>query len=111
MKRTATLLMALSGASLLACSMAAPASAAIDCKGRLQYNSAVDGWIVSSYCSDNLIAAVARASGMKVTDRDIRRNPSLKDEACRFAGSDIRIRDLCDGHLPEDQNGGGGGNG
>ncbi len=107
MKRTATLIMALSGVSLLACSMATPVSAAIECKGPLQYNSVVKGWIDSSYCGDNFIAAIARASGMQVTGSEIRRNPSIKEEVCRFAGSDIRIQDLCAGHLPEGQNGGG----
>lgn len=106
MKPTAMLIAALSGAVYLAPGMIAPASAAIQCKGNLQYNSAVNGWIESSYCGDNLIAAVARSNGMKVTNREVRLNPSIKEEACRFAGSDIRIQDLCAGDLPGDQNGG-----
>ena len=106
MKHTAMLVTALSGAIYLASGMIAPASAAIQCKGSLQYNSAVNGWIESSYCGDNFIAAIARTNGMKVTNREVRLNPSIKEEACRFAGSDIRIQDLCAGNLPSDQNGG-----
>ena len=106
MRQTAIFATALSGVLYLAPALVAPAYAVIECKGRLQYNSAVKGWIDSSYCGDNFIAAVARASGMKVTGKAIRQSPSTKEEACRFAGNDIRIYDLCAGHLPEGQNGG-----
>lgn len=106
MKQSAKLITALGGAVYFASGMFAPASAVIECRGTLQYNSAVNGWLESSYCSDNLIAAVARSNGMKVTDREVRSNPSIKEEACRFAGSDIRIQHLCAGDLPGDQNGG-----
>lgn len=107
MRQTAMLAAALSGALYLASGMIAPAYAGIECKGRLQYNSAVNAWIGSPYCGDNLIAAIARSSGMNVSARAVRQNPSVKEEACRFAGIDIRIRDLCAGHLPEDDDGGG----
>jgi len=105
MKHTAMFVTALSGALYLASGIISPASAAIQCKGNLQYNSAVNGWIESSYCGDNLITSVARSHGMKVSNREVRLNPSTKEEACRFAGSDIRIQDLCAGDLPGDQNG------
>ena len=105
MKQTAMFVTALSGALYLATGMISPASATIQCKGSLQYNSAANGWIESSYCGDNLIATIARSNGMRVTDREVRLNPSIKEEACRFAGSDIRIQDLCAGNLPGDQNG------
>ena len=98
---------ALSGLTMLTMHAAAPASAAVECKGRLQYNSAANGWISTPYCGDNLIAEVARQNGMNVSGHEVRQNPYRKEEACRFAGSDIRVRDLCAGHLPEDQNGGG----
>ena len=94
---------ALGGALLYVVTSALPASAAITCQGRDQWNSAANGWISTPYCEDNLIAAVARLHGMRVSNAAVRQNPSIKEEACRFAGSDIRINDLCAGHLPEDQ--------
>lgn len=93
---------ALGGALLYAVASALPASAAIKCQGEYQWNSGQNDWIPSSYCEDNLIAAVARAHGMKVSNKAVRNNPNIMAEACRFAGSDIRINDLCAGHLPED---------
>ncbi len=81
---------------------ALPALAAIQCQGAYQYNSAAGGYIASSYCEDNLVATVARAHGMRWSNAAVRQNPSIKAEACRFAGSDIRITDICAGHLPED---------
>lgn len=94
---------ALGGALLYVVTSALPASAAITCQGRDQWNSAANGWISTPYCEDNLIAAVARLHGMRVSNAAVRQNPSIKTEACRFAGSDIRINDLCAGHLHEDQ--------
>ena len=82
--------------------IALPALAAIQCQGAYQYNSAAGGYIASSYCEDNLVATVARAHGMRWSNAAVRQNPSIKAEACRFAGSDIRITDICAGHLPED---------
>lgn len=96
---------ALGGALIYVATTILPASAAIKCQGRSQWNSAANGWISTPYCEDNLVAAVARANGMKVTNREVRTNPSTKARACRFAGSDNRIRDICAGHLPEDSGG------
>ena len=93
---------ALGGALLFVANTASPASAAIQCHGGNQWNSAAGGWIPSSYCEDNLVAAVARANGMRWSNAAVRQNPSIKAEACRFAGSDIRITDICAGHLPGD---------
>lgn len=107
MNQTAMFAALLSGAIYLAPGLIAPAQAGIKCKGGLQFNSVVNGWIPSSYCGDNLIAEVARSSGMKVSARAIRQSPSLMEEACLFAGSDIRIQDLCAGHLHSDDDGGG----
>ena len=81
---------------------ALPALAAIQCQGAYQYNSAAGAYIASSYCEDNLVATVARTHGMRWSNAAVRQNPSIKAEACRFAGSDIRITDICAGHLPED---------
>lgn len=101
MNKTVTLA-ALGGALLLAAPLVSPASAAIKCDGNgNQYNSAAGGYIPSPYCGDLLIAQV---SGYPFNGpQGVRQNPSVKAEACRFAGSDIRIRDLCAGHLPEDE--------
>jgi hypothetical protein len=102
MTKTVVTLAALGGAMLVAFTAAVPADAAIRCQGRNQWNSAAGGWISSPYCEDNLIAAVARAHGMRVSNRAVRQNPNIKEEACRFAGSDNRINDLCAGSLFED---------
>lgn len=95
---------ALGGALLFVTTAAIPASAAIKCQGGYQWNSAAGGWIASSYCEDNLVAAVARRHGMRWSNVAVRQNPNIKAEACRFAGSDIRITDICAGHLNEDSN-------
>ena len=95
---------ALGGALLFVTTAAVPAFAAIKCQGAYQYNSAAGGYIASSYCEDNLVATVARENGMRWSNAAVRQNPSIKEEACRFAGSDIRITDICAGHLPEDDN-------
>ena len=92
----------LGGAMLLAASSVIPADAAIQCQGRSQWNSAAGGWISTPYCEDKLIAYV---SGYPFNGPNgVKQNASVKAEACRFAGSDIRIRDICAGHLPEDNN-------
>lgn len=92
---------ALGGALMFAVTTAVPAGAAIQCQGRSQWNSAAHGWIPTPYCEDRLISQV---SGYPFNGPNgVRQNPSVKAEACRFAGSDIRIRDLCAGFLPEDQ--------
>ncbi len=51
--------------------------------------------ISTPYCNDNYLAAVARQYGVKATDAGVRNNPSLKDQICRLAGSDIRIKSYC----------------
>ena len=93
-------------AGLLMAGLAAPAGAAIQCKNGLQYNTAANGWISSPYCGDEYVAEIARQRGMKVSGSDLRQNPSLKAEVCRFASSDIRINHLCIGYRPEDLGGG-----
>jgi hypothetical protein len=92
----------LGGAVLCSAAISPAVTAAPKCKGAYQYNSAVGGYIATPYCEDNLVAAVAREYGMRVSDQAVRQNPSIKAEACNFAGSDIRIREICAGYLPED---------
>ncbi len=90
-------LAAMGGALLVAFTAAVPANAAIRCQGRNQWNSAANGWISTPYCEDKLVAYV---SGYPFNGPlGVRQNPSVKAEACRFAGSDIRINDICAGHL------------
>ncbi len=90
---------ALGGAMLLAASSVIPADAAIQCQGRSQWNSAAGAWISTPYCEDKLVSYV---SGYPFNGPNgVKQNPSVKAEACRFAGSDIRIRDICAGHLNE----------
>ncbi|MFQ5625241.1 MAG: hypothetical protein ACE5FM_01135 [Methyloligellaceae bacterium] len=94
-----TLAFAALGGALLYVATTLPASA-IECRGRDQWNSAAGGWISTPYCEDKLVAYV---SGYPFNGPyGVRQNPSVKAKACRFAGSDIRIRDICAGHLPED---------
>lgn len=90
-------LAAMGGALLVAFTAAVPANAAIQCQGRNQWNSAANAWISTPYCEDKLVAYV---SGYPFNGPlGVRQNPSVKAEACRFAGSDIRITDICAGHL------------
>ena len=90
---------ALGGAMLLAASSVIPADAAVQCQGRDQWNSAAGAWISTPYCEDKLVSYV---SGYPFNGPNgVKQNPSVKAEACRFAGSDIRIRDICAGHLNE----------
>ncbi len=90
----ATLLAAAAALSLGAIGIGATgASAAIVCHDQYQVSGGQE--ISTPYCNDNYLAKVARGHGFKVTDEAIRNNPALKDEVCRWAGSDIRIRDYC----------------
>ncbi len=100
MKKTVTFA-ALGSAFLFVATTALPASAAIKCQGGNQWNSAAGGWIPSSYCENNLVASVARSHGMRWSNAAVRQNPAIMAEACRFAGSDIRITDICAGHMQE----------
>ena len=88
----------LGGALLYLATSAIPA-AAIQCQGRNQWNSAAGAWISTPYCEDKLVATI---SGFPFNGPNgVRQNPNVKAEACRFAGSDIRINDICAGHLYE----------
>ncbi len=96
---TKTVAFASLGGALFYLATTAIPAAAIECEGRNQWNSAAGAYIESPYCGDKLIAQV---SGYPFNGPDgVKQNPSVKAEACRFAGSDIRIRDLCAGHLNE----------
>jgi len=94
----------LGGALLYLTATAIPA-AALECHGAYAYNSAASWLISHSICEDRLIAKV---SGYPYLGKNgVKQNPNTKKEACMFAGSDIRISDLCAGLRTEDQGGGG----
>ncbi len=98
MMNKTVMLASLGGAMLYLTATAIPASA-IECQGRNQWNSAAGAWISTPYCEDKLIALVGRKPFNG--PYGVRQNPSVREEACRFGGSDIRIRDLCAGDLFE----------
>jgi hypothetical protein len=76
------------------------AASALQCRGAYAYNPSAGGWISHSICEDRLIAQVSGyAYGGKY---GVKQNPNTKRDACMFAGSDIRIADLCAGMRPED---------
>ncbi len=105
MKKKTVTFAVLGSAFLFVATTALPASAAIKCQGGNQWNSAAGGWIPSSYCEDNLVASVARSHGMRWSNAAVRQNPAIMAEACRFAGSDNRITDICAGHMHSDDGG------
>jgi len=67
---------------------------AITCDGNFQVLRNGDQ-IATPYCEDNNLAVVANRHGMRVSPRDIRYHPSVKEEACKLVGDDIRVRDTC----------------
>ena len=75
------------------------ADAAIKCDGPYQINSAAGGRIATPYCQDNYLASIARAAGMRVSNKTIRQNPNRKQEACRFVGHDPRVQNICAGYI------------
>jgi len=76
-----------------------PTSAEIRCQGSFQV---VGGQLIETpWCEDNNLAQVARAYGTKVTAREIRSNPLLKQQLCRFIGYDLRVKDTCAGYRDE----------
>jgi hypothetical protein len=79
-------------------SLASPALA-IKCNGNFQI---VNGEEISTpFCRDNALAAVAREAGYRITDAEMRNNPSRKEEICPFLRSDIRVHPACDDVLPD----------
>ncbi len=77
-------------AALLA---ASPASAKIECRGNFQITK--HGPISTPYCEEKQIARVARSYGERVTDADVRNNPSTKVYLCQRYGGDIRLKGSC----------------
>jgi hypothetical protein len=70
------------------------AEARIICKENYQV---VDGQEISTpYCNDNYLAAVARRRGMKVTNEEVRNDPSVKEEVCLLIGRNQSVKEYCD---------------
>lgn len=83
----------------VALAIASPASA-ITCHGDYQV---VNGQEISTpFCRDNALADVARQTGFRVSDLEIRNNPAKKQEVCRFLRGDIRVHVAGEEILPED---------
>jgi hypothetical protein len=72
---------------------AAPAAAAISCKDGYQKVSGT--FIATPYCQDSLLGDVARASGIRVSNAEIRNNPNIKRDVCRTVGRDNRVYVTC----------------
>ena len=94
--------MALAGAGLaLVTGLAAgPADARIRCNGPYQIVRG-QGEIATPYCEDNYLTAIAHRYGFRGSASAVRHNPFVKEQACRLAGHDYRVRDICAGYLEE----------
>ena len=76
--------------------LAPKAEAAIQCQGTAQVIPGA-GLHVTPYCEDYNLAKVARQTGSKVTFRQIRTNPNLKQQLCHLLAGDIRVGSACAG--------------
>lgn len=74
--------------------IAATPASAIECEGNFQIQKS-GNVIATPFCQDQYLAYVANEYGMQVDPHTIRYNPSVKAQACRFVGSDIRVRTTC----------------
>ncbi len=92
MKAQITLATALATLSLAALT-AGSAEAKIVCRNGYQM---VNGSpLATPYCQDNLVGAVARERGIKVSDAEIRDNPNTKRYVCQLIGRDNRTYMAC----------------
>lgn len=82
---------------VVALPLAAVPASAIECVDASQRIRPGE-YIVTPYCADNYLAKVARSYGTKVTDAEVRNNPSTKREICRFIGHDTRVQHICQGY-------------
>ncbi len=73
--------------------MFSAAEAHIVCHGNAQVVQGRE--ILTPYCGDNTIAAAARASGMRVSDAEVRNDPTTKDDICRWLRGDSSVRSDC----------------
>lgn len=79
-----------------------PAEAKIRCNGPYQIIQGNE--LATPYCEDNYLAKVARAAGIRVSNKAIRQNPHKKQEVCYFVGNDPRVSDICDQYLERGHN-------
>src|SRR5262245_41219987 len=86
-------------ATVLAVSLAAPASARIQCQGNFQVTKY--GLLATPYCQEREIARVARSYGANVTDAEVRNNPLTKVYLCQVYGYDNRLKVSCSAYAPE----------
>ena len=76
-----------------ALAVASSANARIVCHDSYQVVAGQE--ISTPYCQDNNLAQVARGYGRRLSDAEVRNNPALKNELCRYLGSDIRVQSAC----------------
>ena len=86
----------LTAAILSAAGMTPRAEAAIQCQGTAQVIPG-GGLHVTPYCEDYNLAKVAQSAGSKVTFRQIRTNPNIKQDICFLLAGDIRVGSACAG--------------
>jgi hypothetical protein len=77
----------------------APAHARIRCHDGYQVVRGQE--IVTPYCQDEHVAAVARSYGMRVSGSTMRNNPNEKARVCRFIGHDLRVKTACQNYRDE----------
>ena len=78
-------------------SMPESIAAKIRCQGAYQI---IQGSLhATPWCEDEYLARVARSYGMRISGRQVRQDPFAKERACRLAGHDTRVRDICSGVL------------
>lgn len=93
MKKTiASLTLAAAGTAMM---MAAPAHAAIKCKGEFQWINGT-GYHASPYCEIKNLYRVARHSyGIRTSFRKLRNVVSERESVCRAIGHDQRVISVC----------------
>jgi hypothetical protein len=84
---------------MLACASGA-AEARIQCDGSYQIQRSGEA-ISTPYCREQMLARVARSYGMRFSDDAVRHNESVKAQVCRFVGTDLRVREICQPYQPE----------
>lgn len=77
---------------------------AIQCHGNFQVQK--DGsHIATPYCQDNFLGSIARKAGIRVSNKDIRRNPNTKSKVCKIVGHDNRVSSTCAPYTDAGRNG------
>jgi hypothetical protein len=82
--------------SSLAVVAVAPVDARMLCDGNYQIINGQPH--ATPYCQDENLAIVARAYGLRVSGSAMRNSPGEKQRVCAFLGSDIRVREACQGY-------------